>query len=244
MIPLLKTARRGWNCFRSYGGTETFCRVLHRFRVVTVNHVFDIWFKELDEKIDNPASHQGLVIREIFPNEIETLKYAEDLHYREGISPVKDLQEQFSRGMRFFAVLKEGVVIALNGINIHHADFVYLNKPMLPLPQGVVYFNAALTAPVYRNRRIGTTLREYVVQRMKEEGYHTAVAATFIENKGAAHWHRLRGFQYWGKIRYFRWKEQDFWWTQLTKVGRRYPNLLTSENRSRSHAQKLQEVVS
>ena len=224
--------------YRDYGAEEAFLRILHRLRVISVNHALNIFFGEFHpllgvgvkgttQKVK--VGEQSLTLREISREESETLTYAEDLHYKDGKTHViENLREQFGKGLRFFAVFDNHTVIALNGVHTSIADFVYVNKPNMLLPTGIVYFNAALTSPRYRSRGVGTVLRRYLFGAIQLEGYVGVLSATFLENRGAARWHLANGFRRWGRIRYIRFLGKDICWIQRTSVGRATPHLIAN----------------
>ena len=223
---------------RNNGAQEIFLKILHRLRIISVNHAFNLFYGEFHPLLGvgvmgttqwvGVEGHR-LALREISREEAETLTYADDLHYKDGdASVMEDLQEQFSKGLRFFAAFDKETIVALSGVHTAVADFVYVNKPNMPLQPGVVYFNAALTSPRYRNLGIGTMLRRYLFGAMQLEGYVGALSATFLENRGAARWHLANGFRRWGRIRYVRFLGKDICWVQRTSVGRAAPHLIAS----------------
>ena len=224
--------------YRDYGAEEAFLRILHRLRVLSVNHGFNIFYGEFHPLLGvgvkgmtqwvGVGEHR-LALREISREEAETLTYADDLHYKDGNARVIcDLREQFGKGLRFFAAFDKETVVALSGVHTDVADFVYVHKPRMPLPSGIVYFNAALTSRRYRSLGIGTALRRYLFGAMQLEGYVGALSATFLENREAARWHLANGFRRWGRIRYIRFLGKEFCWVQRTSVGRATPHLIAN----------------
>ena len=218
-----------------YGFVDTFFHLLHRLRIISVLHSFNLTVKELGVRdgvlflnsLDDVAGSKvcemnGLLItlREIEEGELESLNFGKEMF------SVEAFREHFTRGMRFFAVFHEGVVIAVNGIHTKYAHLAYIKLPVVRLPKGVTYINCALTSPDYRNLGIGTLLRTFVMNKMWKEGYKSVVGAVFTDNLGALRWNSSNGFRYWGKIYYVRWLGKDFWFKQLTKVGKRNRYLL------------------
>jgi len=238
--------------YRDYGAEEVVLRLLHRLRVISVNHAFNLFYGELHPLLGigvkgttqwAGVGERRLALREISREESEKLTYADDLHYKDGDAPViEDLREQFNRGLRFFAAFDKETVVALSGVHTSVADFVYVHKPRMPLPPGIVYFNAALTSPRYRSRGVGTALRRYLFGAMKLEGYVGVLSVTFLENKGAARWHDTNGFRRWGKIRYVRFLGKEFCWVQRTSVGRAYPHLISNGKYNGSIAKTVEAM--
>ncbi len=231
----MNAVSRLWKCYRDYGPAETFWRLLHRFRIISINHSLDLFLREFKRLpgegrngIPRTVDVGGLqvLLREISLGEVETLKVADGLRYTERESVQKALQRLMKEGGRFFAAFADDRVVALNGIHRSFANLSFIQKPLVRLPEGVVYFNAALTAPDYRNRGIGTALRRHVFSVMQRSGYHGVTLAVFIENKGAIRWQEANGFKRWGRIRYIKGFGREFWRTRLTEMGHRYPNLL------------------
>ncbi len=219
---------RGWRCFKEEGPTETFYRLLHRLRLVSVHHALDIYLKEMGEGPEKHLADEGLHLnfREIFPDEIERFRYPEEFRFFDGSSPIQLMQKVFTEKMRFFAALDGDLLIALNGVNTKIANLWSLKKQSLPLPGGTVYLDNAMTAPQYRRRGIGSALRSYMMHLLREEGYRRVILATHPDNKGAARWQESQGFQRWGRIRYLKWRGKDIWKYEWTPLGRREPNLI------------------
>ena len=230
---MIQTISRGWACLRNYGAGDLFFRLLHRLRLISVHHTFEIFLGGFEQILDvdiekiSKIGELRITFREIASQEIESLKVAEGFRYSETTPLTEDLKEQFRRGLRFFTVSDQrGVVIGVEGVHTEVADLVYVRKSLVGLPKGVVYGNAALIASSYRNRGIGGLLKKYMAHVLKQEGYTAMVTATFLENRGAARWHEKNHFKRWGRIRYIRLNGRDIVWTQLTEVGRQYPDLL------------------
>src|SRR3989338_2706216 len=111
---------------REYGFVETFFRLFHRLRIISVLHSFNFTLKELEvrdgvlilnslDELNGPKVCQinGFVVtlREIKEEELENLDFAKKMF------PIETFREHFGRGMRFFAAFHEGVVVAVNGIH-------------------------------------------------------------------------------------------------------------------------------
>jgi len=244
MTSVIQTIRRSVECYKAHGGVETLCRVLYRLRIISVNHAFDIFIKELEASQNGKdAMKGGISFRELVRGEIETLTYAEGLSYTKDVPVIEDVRSHMDQGMRFFSAFDKKVVIALNGVHAEYANLVYLKKPFIRLPRGIVYLNAALTAPQYRHRGIGTALLNFLISVLQEEGYVRMISATFLENRGAAKWHEASGCKRWGRMRCLCFHGHDLWWTQLTEVGRRYPHLLKNEDHSFSPENREKDSV-
>jgi len=214
---------------RNYGLDETILKILERLRLISVLHTFDFVYKELDDskdfvpsKVESVYETKGIQLecREINVMELEQLNYAE------GMYSIEILRAHFGRGLRFFAAFYENVVAAVMGVHKHYAHLSYVNRPLVHLPSGIVYMNCALTAPAYRNLGIGSILRTYVLNQVHKEGYQVVIGTIFVYNRSALRWNLRNGFKRWGRVSYIKWRGRDFWWTRLTKVGRRHPHLL------------------
>ena len=45
-VSLFKPIYRAWRSYRDYGGDEALCRLLHRCRILSVNHAFNLFYGE------------------------------------------------------------------------------------------------------------------------------------------------------------------------------------------------------
>ena len=210
---------------KEYGLTDTLLRVLHRLRVISTLHAFEIIFKDLREPSNEGNRYSGnqkITMREIKEYELKNLKFAP------GMYTIETFRMHFSKGMRFCAAFIDDEVVADNGIHMTCADLVYVGMPNLILPEKVAYLNCAHTAPTYRDLAIGTQLRNHRLNIIKKEGVEQVFGAVFIENKNALRWNLRNGFQYWGRITYIKFGNQKFWLRRLSNVGRRYAYILNN----------------
>ena len=250
---VLKEAKKFWSSAKTVGIAETFLRVLHRFRIISVLHSFDFALKELgvrdgilimnsfDESTETKVCEINdlrITLREIKEDELENLDFAE------GIFSVETFREHFARGLRFFAAFHKGAVVCVNGIHMKYAHLVYIKRPVVELPEGVAYLNCAMTSPGYRSHGIGTVVRTFLLARLWREGYKQIVSAVFTENSGALRWNSTNGFHHWWRVSYIHWLGHDLWLKRLTKVGRRHANLLDNVIHEERPSTKLsQEVI-
>ena len=219
---------------------ETVCRILHRLRIISVKHTFQIFIKELEHhKPQSIVEMDGLsiILRELFEQELEKLEYSAGMH------SIETLREHFAYGSRFFAAFCENKVIALGELNTQIAQLTYIRMSEVRLPQNFVYLNSGFVAPEYRSQGIGTALTNYIQGIAKIEGHRMALLVTLPENFGAICWHYANGFQKWGEITYLRWNGRDLWWKHLTKAGRRYAHIL-DQAETRQQTQAVLEKVS
>ncbi len=243
MKSLVENFAKTWRSFRDDGAVETLGRLLHRLRIVSVVHSLDFFIKELNGSAAARATEKGNPVspwtfREVPSHEFECLRYAE------GLQPIEWMREQFAHGSRLFAALQQNLVIALNWFNPHIAELGHI-KRIISLTNGVVYTQGALTAPAYRNRGVGTLLKQYLLSVVQGEGYRLVLLAVFLDNDRAIKWHERNGFRRWGRITYVRWRSRDFWRVYLTKAGRLHPNLLDGHHTNVRHmSQILQKVAS
>ncbi len=209
---------------KDYGLVDTLLRILHRFRVISMVHTFEIIFKNLgdlkNEEINKLPENHRITMREIEEHELNQLKFAP------GMYTIETLRMHFSKGMRFCAAFVDDKIVAVNGIHMSCADLIYIGMPNIILLEKVAYLNCAHTAPVYRNLSIGTALRNFRLDIVQKEGIEQVFGAVFIENKKAMRWNLRNGFQYWGRISYIKFGNKKFWWRYLTNVGRRYAYIL------------------
>ena len=227
------------------GLLHTCFRILHRFRLISVLHTFEILYGALSNPVEclssradqQMSSQLKLKCREIKEYELDKLQFAD------GMYSLETFRMHFANGMRFFAAFHEDLIVAVNGIHEQCANLVYIKLPNIELPHGIVYLNCALTAPAYGNRSIGTVLRGFMLGQLKKEGFQSAVAAVFIENRGALRWNMRNGFTYWGRISYIRCGKRDFWWKHVTQVGRRYGHIFDHVGRGFSR-ELVSEAVS
>lgn len=234
MNALLDSISKAFRSLKEDGMILTGFRILHRFRMISVLHSFDFVFKKMEFTEEAPTVNgMSLVFREIREEELERLNFAE------GIFPLETIREHFSRGLRFFAAFREGVVIAANGIHPRYAHLAYIKRQVVCLPEGIVYFNCAITSPSYRNLKVGTSLRRFVMNQMRTEGYQFVIAAVFSENKSALRWNSTNGFKRWGRISYIQWMGHHFWVKQLSQTGRQLPHLLDHIRLNEESAHKL-----
>lgn len=220
-MEVLAQISRGWKCYRSYGAVETFSRTLHRFGLASCPHSLEIYVSELDRQTKNDGDSQ-FACREIFPGDLKKTEFAEGLQEKEW------MRMQFEQGSRLFVSMHRDLAVSVEWINPYGAELGHI-KRHVALAKGIAYMHAALTAPAYRNKGLGSFLKQYVLEQFKKEGFRLGMLAVFIENDDAKRWHRRTGFSRWGEVTYLKLNGRDYWWTRLTSVGRRYPDLLENE---------------
>ncbi len=230
----------------SDGIGETLLRILHSLKLISVLHTFDFVYNELEgskdfisSKIENIHETNGVPLecREINANELE------QLNYTDGMYSIETLQKHFGNGMRFFGAFCKNTLVAVRGVHTSYAQLAYINRPLVRLPHGVVYMNCALTAPTYRNAKVGSVLRSYMLNQIRKEGYQAVVGAVFVDNRAALRWNLRNGFKRWGRVSYIKCIERNFWWTRLTKVGRQHPYLLNDVVTETSAKEPVVEAV-
>ncbi len=221
-----RVAKRIWNIARNEGFDSLLLKALHFNRLISVLHALDFFVKELglvpnEFSSGFAQSDQGKVqMKEISQQELEKYDYAE------GIYDLRTFRMHFSMGMRFFAAILDGKIVAVIAFNERFANLSYLKLPKIYLPKGFAYINCAVTTPIYRNLGVGSQLIEYLLNVMRCEGYQVAFSAVYPEDIRAKRWHSKNGFSCLGRIAYIKWHDRDFWWKQLTSVSKRYPGLL------------------
>lgn len=246
MSALVQAVQRLVRSFGNRGIVETFCHILHRLRIISVLHTFNLVFQELEnctsDSLDGrECAYQRkgmeLIFREIKEDELENLEYAD------GMYSYEIMRKHFRRGMRFFAAFYQGVVISVNGVNTRYAHLDYIGMSLVHLPEKVAYMNCALTVESFRNLEVGAVLRRYILDQIYNEGYRMVIAAIYPDNQGALRWNLRNGFKLWGKILFIKWRGQNFWWRRLTKKGRRYPHLLDKTVKGRPIREVAMEAV-
>lgn len=229
MADIFKPFNRLYTYYEQEGAVETLCRATHRLRLISVHHSFNVFFQELDSLSGTRREtlmSGHLSFQELSREDVGRLKYAEGLQYQSNIPLLHSLQRQFALGLRYFAAMDRGTVIALTGVHLSRAYLGYVNLPVVELPSGVSYLNGALTAPAFRRRGIGTALRQYIFQVLEQGGWKAVMLASHVDNSQANHWHEESGMARWGRVTYVRWRNRDLCWIRRTAVGRRYPELL------------------
>jgi len=225
---------------KNYGLTNTILRILHRLRVISALHSFEITFKDLEElqndRLNQPSENLKLMIREIQEYELTRLKFAP------GMFAIETIKMHFSKGMRFFAAFLGDEIVAVNGAHLTCADLIYVGLPNIGLPAKVAYLNCAQTAPAYRNLFIGSQLRHFRLALLKKEGFEQAFGVVFIENRKALRWNLRNGSQYWGRISYIKLGNKKFWLKRLSPVGKRYAYILNGAKTEEK--QELLEKIS
>lgn len=206
---------------RDYGIVLTFLRILHYLRLISVLHSFEIVGTDgaFEATGGTPSGNENkgqFRFQEIQESELEKLRFAD------GMYSIETMKMHFASGLRFFAAFDGDFVVAVNGFHPNCADLVYVKMPHVKLPEKVGYFNCALTAPSYRNRSIGSALKQYRLAQVQSEGYKALFAAVFVENRDALRWNLRNSFQYLGRITYLKWRGRDFWIKRLSPVVRRY----------------------
>ena len=210
------------------GVEETSFRVLHRLRMLSCLHTFEMFFYVLDDADDLNLSEGSarplkngirLVCGEIKEEALGSLNRAP------GLYSVEVLQEHFERGMRFFGASHGDLLVGIHGFHPRSAQLTYIGWPLVHLPDNAAYLNCAFTAAAYRNLGVGSRLRSFVLSTLKKEGFHLAVAAVFIEKKGVMAWHSKQRFKRWGRISYMKRGAHEFWRKKLTVAGREHKTL-------------------
>jgi GNAT superfamily N-acetyltransferase len=212
---------KAWAALAEYGPVETFYRLLHRFRVVSVQHSLNLFEKSIEqEKELNGELAPGMALKEIRREEIERYRWAE------GLETVERSKQRFDEGSRLFAAVLDGqLIVSVNWVS-GHMELCYVNRPKVALPEGTVYFHSALTAPAYRSHGVGSKVRNFMFVTMKNEGARRAILATFLENDGANRWHERNGFARLGRVTYLRLMGKEFLMCHLNAAGRPYEALL------------------
>lgn len=221
----VRAVGRAWACWQTYGCAETSCRLLHRMRVISVNHPLDIFIKEAGAATERLAplpafDARGIELREVAQGDLK------DLILAEGLEDRAFMDEQFARSSRLFVALADKTIVAVNWGNPRFAHLDFIHRPLIRLPQGVAYSHSAMTAPAYRRRGIGGALKDYQFEVFHGEGYQLVILAAFLESYAAIAWHNANGFLRWGRIQYLCFGKREVWWTRLTPMGRRYASLL------------------
>ncbi len=214
---------RSFNCYQAYGAAETFRRVLHRFKILSVQRSLDFFMKELSESSNGAPVEKCLwAFREVHVHEFE------DLIYADGLPSVEWMREQFNHGSRLFAAFENGCVVATHWIHEKIAELGHIRR-IVELSARAVYTHGALTAVAFRNKGIGTLLKRYLLSVLHQEGFRYVFLAVFLDNHDAMRWHLKNSFAKWGTVTYLKFANRQFWWTQLTSVGRQYSDLLKNE---------------
>jgi hypothetical protein len=137
------------------------------------------------------------------------------------------MDEQFARNSRLFGALERHTLVATNWVNAQVADLSYINRPHVALPAGMAYAYGARVAALYRDRGIGSCVKQHLLNVLRQEGVEVVVIAALMRNLAGKRWHLANGFQPWGRAIYLQWRGRDLWWNHLTELGRRrYPDLL------------------
>ncbi|HLD49854.1 MAG TPA: GNAT family N-acetyltransferase [bacterium] len=206
---------------RHFGLAQALGRALADFRLLAKYHSLDFYFLELSSGPSVSSKKlpvlPGLTVREIKAEETRAFRFAD------GLLPPEEkwVEAQFARNSRLFAILEGDTVIGMNWINETFADLTHINRPRVPVPKGFVYSYRAAVAPSYRNRGIGTLLKQTLVKTLKDEGHRMVFLTVFLKDIVPHRWHRKNGFRKWGRVTYLDLRVTRFLWTRLTKEGRR-----------------------
>ena len=217
-------------CIRENGFAETFFRVLHYLKLVSVHHTLDFFIDEIGGKFLNQEAVLVLQIKEdkepvrfieIEKGELNKFKFEPDLQ------PLSWFEAQFAWGSRLFAAVHSGSVVAVNLMNPRYADLGHIKRPLIQLPQGIAYTHGSLTAKRYRGRDIATALKRFSthISITTKQCFATA-GAVFPDNEAAQNWHRNRlQSKYWGRIHYLKWGTREFWFKSLSSEGKKNPGM-------------------
>ena len=204
-----------------FGLVQAMGRALADFRLLAKYNSLDFYFFELSDWQAVPEKKtldlSGLTVREVKAEEGRRLRFAE------GLLPPEEkwVEAQFARGSRLLAVLKDETVIGMNWINDTFADLTHINRPRVPVSEGFIYSYRAFVAPAYRNRGIGTLLKQTLMKILRDEGYRMLFLTVFLKDILPHRWHRRNGFKKWGRVTYLDLRAARFLWTRVTKEGRR-----------------------
>jgi len=208
-----------WLRWRDFGPDEVLCRSVSRLGWVSPCKSLDIYVKELGS--DLPQAHpNGILFREVSWKEVWNFRFSG------GLPSLEEIWKNFDRGSRLFAALESDTVVAVNWMNLRSADLTAIHLSSVTVPGGAVYSHGAFVSPAFRNRGIGTRLKQTALNTLQREGVQFAFVAVFLEDIRVHRWHLANGFQKWGRVTHFRWGEKDQWWTRLSATGQRYPALL------------------
>lgn len=214
---------RSFNCYQAYGAAETFRRILHRFKILSAQHSLDFFVKELSESSNGaPVEKCPWAFREVHVHEFESLTYAD------GLQSIAWMREQFDHGSRLFAAFGNERIIGIDWIHTKVAELGHIRQ-IVELPEDTAYMHGTLMATAYRNKGIGTLLKQHVFGVLHQEKFRYVFLAVFLDNHDATRWHLRNGFIKWGTVTYLKFANREFWWTQPASMGRQYPNLLKNE---------------
>jgi hypothetical protein len=140
-----------------------------------------------------------------------------------GLPTAASVEATFKAGSRLFVAIKGDEVVAYSWLNTKAADLTFIRKPSVALPAGFAYSHGVLVAPAYQGQGLGGVLKSFGCSSLSQEGVRYVVAAVFLWNRRALHWHRhVMGESHWGRITHVRLKDNDYWVKLVGPAGRRH----------------------
>ncbi len=211
--------RQAWRCYRDFGADESLLRFFSHLKLISEASSLDFFICDLESFRPDGLNTQN--IREISKIEFEKFRLAD------GLRPRGDFDKQFSRGSRLMAATAGDTLVGINWINTQFADLTQIRRPHLTFPKDTLYSYGLLISSGHRSKGIGRLLKQFVLQKLKNEGWRFAFIAAYVRNIQLSRWHEKNGFARWGRVFYWKFLGKERRMTRLTKLGRKYPRLLS-----------------